>query len=164
MLSPFALLTFPPLSGRPRSFNLHSRRQNRSLPTISPYPPLRNRRPPSLFPQTGWLLNPAHNGWSRQRPLRLPTPRRTFSSSDHEPAIQYLARHWQPAPFRTGGDDGVHERVRRAGNSAKCIWVAERFWWAGYVGLSRKKSKKKPQLRTKGQKVRIVLYCTYYIL
>lgn len=93
MLSLFALLTFPPLSGRPRSLNLHPRRQSRSLPTISPHPPLPNRRPSSLFPQTGRLLHSAHNGRSRQRPLRLPTARRTFPSSYHESAIKHLARH-----------------------------------------------------------------------
>lgn len=93
LLSVFALLTFPPLSGRPRSLNLHPRRQSRSLPTISPHPPLPNRRPSSFFPQTCRLLHSAHDGRSRQRPLRLPTARRTFPSSYHESAIKHLARH-----------------------------------------------------------------------
>ena len=93
MLSLFALLTFPPPSGGPRSLNLHPRRQSRSLPTISPHPPLPNRRPSSLFPQIGRLLHSAHDGRSRQRSLRLPTARRTFPPSYHESAIKHLARY-----------------------------------------------------------------------
>lgn len=134
--SVFASLTHPfPFTGRPRSLNLHSRRQSCSLPTISPRTPLSYWRPSGLFPQTGRLLHSAYNGRSGQCAIRLPTPGRTFPSSHHESAIQHPARYRQFAPFRPGGDDGMHERIRRTGDFAECVWIAERFWWAGYVGL-----------------------------